>query len=343
MLDQLPTELVLPILEHLTPPLGDVWDDPPNLTDLFSMMRVSKRLYLLARPFFWRDVRVETAGQATQLLALLHEPSARGIKQHIETLQVSKSPKVCSDESPTMAHIRALLALLPRANRLEVTAEAASFKAELSAFSALHLESMWLAFLTPKNFPSLQALSLSEIDCGAQPIESSLSDRMVPQLDLLQLFMRGLSPSCVPAGLLQSTTTPVVLIMCEPYEAVGAPAFAARHLAYFIRLQLGGIVNKLSDVFHSSYQPQTLHLFAPFPSSRLSTRNNTSADDAALLEDVEASLEICEERGVEVFWHEEDDSRIGAVSPGLWRWAKEHKVDLALENSGDGNEASTSG
>ncbi|GAA6007577.1 hypothetical protein JCM10207_006392 [Rhodosporidiobolus poonsookiae] len=59
----------------------------------------------------------------------------------------------------------------------------------------------------------------------------------------------------------------------------------------------------------------------------------TSAEDAAMLEDVEATLKICNECGVEVVWHEEDDSRVGSVSPSLWRWAKKVKADRRVGGS----------
>ncbi|GAA6007371.1 hypothetical protein JCM10207_006315 [Rhodosporidiobolus poonsookiae] len=117
---------------------------------------------------------------------------------------------------------------------------------------------------------------------------------------------------------------------------------AASHLAYFVSSPLSVRRNELSGIFTSSYQPSTLHLSAQLQPDRLVALDNKQENHAALLEDVKTTLKICEDRGVEVVWHEQDTTRLFAVSPSLWRWAKGVKAQRALEASGGGG-ASTSG
>ncbi|GAA6007430.1 hypothetical protein JCM10207_006339 [Rhodosporidiobolus poonsookiae] len=126
----------------------------------------------------------------------------------------------------------------------------------------------------------------------------------------------------------------------SPFEA---PECAAAHLSYFVSLPLHyRHRNELTRIFTSSYQPATLHLSACLHPDRLAALRRKPVYYGALLEDVEAAFKICEVRSVEVFWHEQDTARFFAVSPSLWRWAKERKGKLVLGNRG-GDEASTSG
>ncbi|GAA6020679.1 hypothetical protein JCM10207_007822 [Rhodosporidiobolus poonsookiae] len=374
MLDQLPPELVLAVLEHLAPPLDYPSRARVARINLYNLMRVSKRLYTLANPIFWREVAVESANEAVRLLAFLREGSAHDIKQHIETLQVSNTFR---DSRPTVSQIQVLIALLPRAKRLEL-ARVSEIQAGLSVLAEHDFEALWLCdlflvaalpparftvltelslegvdmaqgtlatFLTPEICPSLRALSLYEINSKfLNATVHDLSNRMFAQLDLLQLFLRDISPSSLPIPLLQSTTTPVVLIMDDGLLSLSkASAGAALHLAYFVscspRHEYG---NKFSSVFTTSYQPRTLHSSVHLHPERLAALDPEPENHAALLEDVKTTLKICEERGVEVVWHEQDTTRLFAVSPSLWHWAKYEKVKLALEHGG-GNGASMSG
>ncbi|GAA6007616.1 hypothetical protein JCM10207_006408 [Rhodosporidiobolus poonsookiae] len=99
----------------------------------------------------------------------------------------------------------------------------------------------------------------------------AVSDSMLAQLDLYQLFLDSPKPSPSLAHLLRSSTTPTVLV-----------------------------VRDVGSVWEVA---------------------------------IDEALTTCRIRDIEVFWHELEPGRVHAVSPSLWRWAKERKAKLALEGA----------
>ncbi|GAA6007484.1 hypothetical protein JCM10207_006358 [Rhodosporidiobolus poonsookiae] len=289
MLDRLPTELVLAVLEYLAPPLNSIWTVSPKRDELYAVMRVSTRLYSLANPIFWREVWIDSAVQAMELEALSRGPTAGHVLQHVEAIQVGRM----HHSPPTLAHIRSLLTLLPRVKRLEVGISTED-KVEMRVFAEFDLEALWLRNKTlSDSLPSSTFTVLTELslNCITMAQKNFVNPETCPALRALSLH-GIINPSVYP-------TAPFL-------------ALSDRMVAQLDLLQL--------DILNEP--------------DRLVTLETKPENHATLLGDVTTTLKICEERGVEVVWHALDTTRPGAVSPSLWRWAKNAKAEGARQDDG---------
>ncbi|GAA6007536.1 hypothetical protein JCM10207_006378 [Rhodosporidiobolus poonsookiae] len=306
MLDQLPTELVEAILEHLAPPLSSLRDEAPSRSDLFSVMRVSKGLFILARPIFWRAVRINSAAQALRLLAFLRTVAALGTRQHVKTMQFTFATIDCI----TMTDLRSLCALLPRLRRFETIPFTGAV--DLNVLAELGLRALWLreARLMPNPSPS-HFRSLAEL---------SLQD-----LELVQIAFAPFSPYRFPPRLRESHTPVVLKLHNDNLSSVFA--CAATHVAYFVsRPACLRYLDNIRSIFTPFYAPRVLHLSAILNPDYLPVDDIHPELMDLLPQTLEKTYEMCEERGVQVVWHAQDGGRSGAVSPSLWRWAKSMKA-----------------
>ncbi|GAA6025010.1 hypothetical protein JCM10207_004762 [Rhodosporidiobolus poonsookiae] len=334
MLDQLPTELVEAILEHLLPPVEPVWDARYIPDDLIAASRTCTSIRAVARPLIWCEVKVQSATGSERLLDLLTDGTASDMFDAVRVVRGLDAvlARALALEAP--ADLRALWLFYLRIEPVTIQYTFANL-VELSLTAIEAVGESLSSLLSTASLPALRALALLvSDDLLDDPPFPTLSDPFLAQLELLQLY----SPDAalIPPALLRSTSTPVVFIVVPDDEkrAEYTPV-ASRHAAI-----LGDpakdeeIAIDLGMFCRPAFPLDTLHLPIRLHPSRFFDAVEADPTKAGVLASIEATLAACVRNGTEVLWLGQATERTYAVAPELWRWAKKLKAKLALEAGG---------
>ncbi|GAA6017307.1 hypothetical protein JCM10207_003689 [Rhodosporidiobolus poonsookiae] len=276
MTPQLPEELLIPILEHLTPTLA--LDRPAHLEAvraLAACCTASKQLCRLAQPLLWRCVSLQTeqdvepsfldrlcgdegrlvrsirtSGAATTILRRRGMAEAFKAMSNVEELELAGLQRLhFLVPFSTLSNLR-YLCISKSQQRLPGFIPPFPTLTTLSLHGVFFIPSTLSAFLTPVNLPSLRVFHLGAI------FDPQTSDAYVPdlapallaQLDFVQLHTRAYSrlerASSVDAYLRGSTpllvsyTHPDELRTLERQTRLAPAEWAPLHLQVWLILPL---------------------------------------------------------------------------------------------------------
>ncbi|GAA5864518.1 hypothetical protein JCM1840_000528 [Sporobolomyces johnsonii] len=340
MLDRLPNELVLRIIELSVPSTLFSTTYSSRQTNLRNCCLVSRQFRQLAQPLLFAFFQ---ATSREELHSFLSATKAIGLEHHVQAVLLAypsgvlRETVTVSNDLVRLAHDCPALQQLSIPDLRSLTLNNADMfasrpfvlplLADLSSYPISATPEMLTSTFTPSTLPSLRALAICPVNDDASFIESI--ETLCSQLHMLS--MHGMDWAYLPDGAFTSSR-PFTLLDCDLGEF--ATYWDKIKMTHHLRLcsddpssEATDTQRHLTDVTSRLLNTTQIPLRTIYLSPHLHPYTSLPVALAQARDDF---LAACVTRGIEVCWEEIGEWELdSAISPSFWRKARAIKASAS--------------